>query len=261
MLDDFMVRALLAGVGLALVAGPLGCFVVWRRMAYFGDTLAHSALLGVALGIFLEVHVLSGVLLTGLVLTVILSRMQRFAYFSVDTSLGILSHVALAAGLVLFSLMETVRVDLFGYLFGDILAVSLQDVFWIFVLAATSLSLLALIWRALLLVTINKDIAQIEGINVARIHFVFMLLIAFVVAVAMKVVGILLVTALLIIPAAAARSFSRSPEQMAVVAIIIGSLAVILGLVSSLYFDIAAGPAIVLMAGGLFLLSLMVGQK
>ena len=257
MLDDFFVRALIGGVGVAAVAGPLGCFVVWRRMAYFGDTMAHSALLGVALGFLLGFDPAVGVIAVTVAIALLLLMLQRSRHIATDTLLGILSHSALSIGLVVISLMVWLRLDLMGYLFGDILAVRMADLYWIYAGGAVVLAVLAAIWRPLLAVTVDEDLATAEGVAALPVRLAFMLLMAVVIALAMKVVGILLITSLLIIPAAAARRFVRTPEQMALVAAAVGALAVCLGLFGSLTFDTPSGPSIVVAALLLFTASLL----
>ncbi|EKF20031.1 metal ABC transporter permease [Nitratireductor pacificus] len=257
MLDDFFIRALLAGVGLALVTGPLGCFVVWRRMAYFGDTMAHSALLGVALALVLEINLMIGVFLVAALASLALLVLERRGALSTDALLGILSHSTLALGLVMVAFMTWVRVDLMGFLFGDILAVSRLDIAIVYGGGAAVLALLVLLWRPLLAATVNADIARAEGLNPERSRLIFMLLMAAVIAIAMKIVGILLITALLIIPAATARRFANGPEMMAVLAGAIGAASVVAGLGGSLRFDTPSGPSIVVAALALFVLSLV----
>ena len=255
-MDDFLLRALLGGFGVALAAGPLGAFVVWRRMAYFGDALAHSGLLGVLLGAMLHVNPQLGVVLTCLLVALGLVLLQRQRGLATDTLLGILAHATLSLGLVALALLETVRVDLVGYLFGDILAITTADLYWIWGGGLLALGALAGLWRPLLAMTVHEDLARVEGVAVFPIRLAFMLLIALVVAVAMKVVGILLITSLLIIPAAAARRFAHSPEGMAALASLIGGAAVGLGLWTSLRWDTPAGPSVVVAATALFVLSL-----
>lgn len=251
-MDEFLLRALLAGLAVAVVTGSLGTFVVWRRMAYFGDTLAHSALLGVSLGVLLELNLNLAITLICLLLALALVALQNRRELASDTLLGILSHSALALGLVAVSFAENMRVDLLGYLFGDILAVSRGDLVWIGLGATVALVLLFLLWRPLLAMTVHEELAQVEGVRVARTRLLFMLLIALVIATAMKVIGILLITSLLIIPAATARHYVRTPEQMAVLAAAIGMLAVSGGLFSSWHWDLPAGPSIVVTAAILF---------
>ena len=253
-MDDFLLRALAAGLGLSVISGPLGVFVVWLRMAYFGDTLAHSALLGIALGLLLDVDLQLSVLLLALIIAAALLVLQQRSALASDTLLGILAHGSLAIGLVAISFRDDVRVDLLAYLFGDILAVSGRDVLWIWAGALLSLVALLSIWRPLLNLSVHAELAAVEGVKVARVKLTFMLLVALVIAVAIKLVGVLLITALLIIPAATAQRVSRGPEQMALIATLIGATAVILGLTASLLFDTPAGPSIVTAALVLFLL-------
>lgn len=246
-MDDFLINALLAGLGLALVAGPLGCVVVWRRMAYFGDTLSHSALLGVALAVTFDVLPVPAVAITGVMIAVMLYWFERNKELSTDTLLGILSHSALAIGLIVVSIEQTrgPGIDVMGYLFGDILAVSDQELFWIYAGAFLVLITLVFIWRALLSISVDEDLAQVDDVPVLKTRFIFMLLLALTIAVAIKVVGVLLITALLIIPAATARLFSRMPLQMVILSIMFAVTAVLFGLGASLYWDFPTGPAIV----------------
>ncbi len=256
MIDDFLWRALAAGVGVALVAGPLGCFIVWRRMAYFGDSLAHSALLGVALGLILGLDLTLGVVVSSVTLALLLVLLQRQRRLANDTLLGILSHAGLALSLVALSFFETLRIDLLSYLFGDVLAVTMVDLMWIYIGGLLALGVLAVIWRPLLAATIHEELALAEGVPVVQVRLCFVMLIALVIAIAMKVVGILLITSLLIIPAAAARQFARNPEQMALLAAVVGAAAVVIGLLGSMQWNTPAGPSIVAGAVALFALCL-----
>ena len=257
MLDDFFVRALLAAVGVAATAGPLGTFVIWRRMAYFGDTMAHSALLGVAIAFMFEINLTLSVFAVAVVISLILLTLQRRQSLSADALLGILSHATLAIGLVMVAFMTWVRIDLMAYLFGDILAVSKTDLLAVWLGGAVVLGCLAVLWRALLASTVSEEIAEAEGLSPERARLCFTLLMALVIAIAMKIVGILLITALLIIPAAAARRLSSTPEQMAGIAAVIGSLAAVGGLFGSLEFDTPSGPSVVVAAFALFILTLL----
>lgn len=256
-MDDFIVRALIAGLLMVIISGPLGCVVVWRRMAYFGDTLAHSALLGTAMAIMMDMNPLFGVLIIGLLISLLLVAFQRKADISSDTLLGIMAHGALAAGLVLMALMQNqgMRIDLMGYLFGDILAVSWNDLLWMGAGVIMVLLALKILWRSLLSLAVHEELARSEGVAVEKVRLLFMLLVAVVVAVAMKVIGILLITALLIIPAATARRFSSSPEAMAINAILLGAVSVILGLMASMQWDSPVGPSIVVVAVVSFFMS------
>lgn len=255
-LDDFFLRAILAGIGIALAAGPMGCFMVWRKMSYFGETMAHSALLGVALAFLFELNLTLCVILITTLIALLLAVLQRSRYFSNDTLLGILSHSALSIGLVTISLMVWLRINLSTYLFGDILAVTETDLWWIFGGSTLCLGLLSRLWHPLLATTVHEELASAEGINSQGVQIAYMVLLAFLIAIAMKVVGILLITSLLIIPAATARRFVHTPEQMAILAGLTGSGAVLAGLSGSLMFDTPSGPSIVVAATLLFTLSL-----
>ena len=256
MLDDFFTRALVAGIALSLVTGPLGCFIVWRRMSYFGDTMAHSALLGVALSFLFDINLTFGVFVVAVAVAGALLLLQRRNALSTDALLGILSHSTLAIGLVMVAFMSWIRVDLMGFLFGDILAVSVTDIAVITVGGIVILALLIGMWRPLLAATVNAEVAEAEGMRPEVTRVVLMLLLACVIAIAMKIVGVLLITALLIIPAATARRLSSTPEQMAVISAVIGALAVAGGLFGSLRFDTPSGPSIVVAALCLFLVSI-----
>ncbi|MCP4935855.1 MAG: iron chelate uptake ABC transporter family permease subunit [bacterium] len=258
MFDDFFVRAMIAGIGVALITAPLGCFIVWRRMAYFGDTISHSALLGVALGFLLQINISVAVFTIAALVSLSLLSLQKHVKLSSDSILGILSHSALASGLVVIAFMPGLRVDLTGYLFGDILAVSRIDIAIIYGGGLLVLLVLAWIWRPLLAETVSYDLARAEGLKPEFTRLVFMLLVALIVAIAMKIVGILLITALLIIPASTARRFAASPEMMAVGAMIAGVLSVIAGLYCSMSFDTPSGPSIVVAALMLFLVTSIV---
>ncbi len=254
---DFLLPALLAGVGVAIVAGPLGSFIVWRRMAYFGDTLAHSALLGVSLGFLFDLPLNLAVVICCLTLALLLVSLQRKKLIATDTLLGILAHSTLSLGLVTVSFMDNVRIDLMAYLFGDLLAVGLQDLLWIYIGGTGVIITLVILWRPLLAITVHEELAKVEGLAVDWIRLVLMLLIALVIAVAMKIVGVLLITSLMIIPAATAQRVSNSPEQMAIKASLIGTVAVMLGLAFSYVADTPTGPSVVVCAAALFLITLV----
>ena len=257
MLDDFILYALAAGIALALVVGPLGSVVVWRRMAYFGDTLAHAALLGVALAIAAEQLPMAGVGLIGILIAVLLFWLEKQRDLSTDILLGILSHSSLALGLIVLSIIQSqgYNINLTSYLFGDLLAVNQADIVLMFTVAFIILLVFSQILSSLISISVNEELARVDGVSVEKTRFIFMILLAMVIAVALKVVGILLITALLIIPAATARLFSKSPRQMIFVSVLLAVFAVLLGLYSSLNWDLPAGPAIVVAASTLFFIS------
>lgn len=247
LLDNFLWRSALAGIGVALAAGPLGCFVVWRRMAYFGDATAHASLLGVTLALALQMPMVIGVTAAALAMALTVSVASGRTY-AMDTMLGVASHAALALGLVALSFLKGVRVDLMGYLFGDILAVTRVDLAVIFGGAALVGGLMAWRWDRMLLATLNEDLAAASGVDPRRERLILTLALAVLVAVALKVVGALLITAMLIIPAAAARSVSRTPEIMVAVTMAIGASAAVLGLIGSFQLDTPTGPSMVVAA-------------
>lgn len=257
MLDDFLVRAALAGIGLALAAGPLGSFVVWRRMAYFGDAVSHAAVLGVALALATALPVVAGTLVVALGMGLAVAGLAQRGQ-TADAALGVLSHAALAFGLVAVAFLPGVRVDLTAWLFGDILAVTRGDLAVIWGGAALVAALIGWRWQRMVTATLSADLAQSEGISPRREELILTLALAVTVAVALKVVGALLIAALLLIPAAAARSVARSPEAMALGATLMAMLAVLAGLALSLKADTPAGPSIVAAAAVLFALSLVV---
>ena len=254
LLDDFLVRAGLAGIGVALLAGPLGCFVVWRRMAYFGDTVAHAALLGVALALALEIGVIPAVLAVAAAVALVIARGVG-GHYAADTLLGVMAHGGLAVGVVVLSFLPAAQGDLSAWLFGDILAVSARDVLMIWGAAALAGLALWRAWGALLNSTLNEELAFAEGGNPPRDRMILTLALALVVAAALKVVGALLITAMLILPAAAARPLARTPEAMALGAALIGAVSVLAGLRLAWVADTPAGPSIVVAALAVFLAS------
>ncbi|KAB0290269.1 zinc ABC transporter permease subunit ZnuB [Vibrio fortis] len=258
---EFLLPSILAGLGIALIAGPLGSFVVWRKMAYFGDTLAHASLMGLALGFLLEINLYLALLICCLMLAVLLVTLQKQKLVATDTLLGILAHSALSLGLVAVSFLDNVRVDLMSYLFGDLLAVSPTDLVFIYGGAAAVTLVLVIFWRPLLSTTVNEDLAAVDGINIDLMRLVLMLMVGIVIAVGMKFVGALIMTSLLIIPAATARKFAQTPEQMAFIASGIGSLAVLGGLSLSWFYDTPAGPSVVITATAMFMLSQIVKNR
>ncbi len=258
---EFLLPSLLAGFGIAIIAGPLGSFVVWRKMAYFGDTLAHAALMGLALGFLLEINIYFALVICCIALAFGLVLLQRKQLVSTDTLLGILAHSALSLGLVAVSFLDNVRVDLMSYLFGDLLAITPEDLTYVFVGVAVVLTVLVYFWRPLVSSTVNEELASIEGVNIELMRLVVMLLVGVVIAIGMKFVGALIITSLLIIPAATARKFASTPENMAWIASLIGAISVVTGLALSWHFDTPAGPSVVISATAIFLLSQPIKQR
>lgn len=260
MLDDFLTRAVLAGLGLVLATGTLGSFVVWRRMAYFGDSTAHAAILGVSLSFAFALPYYLGTLVVAIAVALIVAALSGRGQ-AVDTVLGVIAHSALAFGLLAASFIPTLRASLDSYLFGDILAVTRADLAWIWGGAALVLGLLAWRWQRLVTASVNEELALASGIDPRRERFILSIALAIVVAIAIRMVGALLISALLIVPAAAARGFSRTPEQMAGSATLIGAMAVLGGLWVSLHFDTPAGPSIVAISAVFYAISLGFYQR
>ena len=257
MLDDFFIRALLAGIGVALVTGPLGCFVVWRRLSYFGDTLSHSALLGVTLAYFLEFNIALSVFIISALIALILINLQKRTNLPGDALLGLLAHSSLAVGLVVIGFLSFIRFDIMGLLFGDILAVNVNDIITIWIGGAIILLVLKLIWKSLFASTVNYELAEAEGLDPDKAKAIFTILMAAIIAISIKMVGLLLITGMLIIPAAMARNISNSPKQMILFSVIGGLLSVVIGLFTSLEFNTASGPSIIAASLFLFILSLL----
>ncbi|MGH6814246.1 MAG: iron chelate uptake ABC transporter family permease subunit [Hyphomicrobiaceae bacterium] len=245
-MEPFLLRAFAAGFGLALLAAPLGCFVVWQRMAYFGETIAQASLIGIAIGLFLKTDPMAPALGVSVLVGLLLIALQRQKLLPLDSLLGLMAHAALAAGVIATSLARGGSVDLMGYLFGDIFAVTVEDLLWIAAGGAVVLGVLMWLWRPLLALSVHEELAVAEGIDGGLVRAVFVLLLALVVALAMKIVGILLIISFLIMPAAAARPFAATPERMAVLAALVGGSGVAGGIGLSLAFDTPGGPSIVL---------------
>ncbi len=257
MTDPFMLRAMMAGLALALVAAPLGCFVVWRRMAYFGETIAQGGLIGIAIGISFDIDSTVAVLVTSLAIALLLLGLQRQRLVPLDSVLGVMAHAALAIGIVAAAVFRRPSNDLIAILFGDIYAVSIADLRWIIGGGIAALIALVWIWRPLLSISVHEDLAAAEGVAVERTKAIFVFVLAVVVAISLKVVGALLTIAFLIMPAAAARPFSETPEQMAFFAVIFAALAVAFGLFVSVSNDLPGGPSIVLVLTVMFGLAMI----
>ena len=257
MFDDFFIRALIAGIGIALVTGPLGCFIIWRRLSFFGDTLSHSALLGVTIAFFFELNIAFSVFLISSAIALILLKLQKTTKLPGDALLGLLAHSSLAVGLAVIGFLTSIRFDIMGLLFGDILAVNEIDLLIIWIGGALILLILKYIWKPLFASTVNHELAEAEGMNPDKVNAIFTILLAAIIAISIKIVGLLLITGMLIMPAAMARNVSNNPNQMVKLSIIGGLLSVIIGLFSSLEINTPSGPSIITAALVLFCLTLI----
>ena len=261
MFDDFIIRAFVAGIGLALITGPLGCFIIWRRLSYFGDTIAHSALLGVVIAYAMNFNLIIAVFAVSCFIALSLLFLQKRTNLPDDALLGLLAHSVLAIGLVLLGILSFIRIDLMGLLFGDILSVNITDVLFVWVGGSIVLIVLILIWRPLFAATVNLELAKAEGLNADLANAIFTILIASVIAISIKIVGILLITGLLIIPASASRNLSSTPIQMAIISSVIGLVSVVLGIQTSMIWNSPTGPTILAITLGVFILSLIPLKK
>ena len=261
MFDDFIVRAFAAGIGLAFITGPLGCFIVWRRLSYFGDTIAHTALLGVVIAYALDFNIIIAVFVVSCLLALSLLFLQRRTNLPDDALLGLLARSVRAIGLVLLGILSFIRIDLMGLLFGDILSVNVTDLLFVWIGGGIVLIVLILIWRPLFAGTVNLELAKAEGLNPDLANAIFTLLIASVIAISIKIVGILLITGLLIIPASASRNLSSTPIQMAIISSIIGVASVVLGIQTSMIWNTPTGPTILTITLGVFILTLLPLKK
>jgi zinc transport system permease protein len=257
MFDDFFIRALIAGVGIAIIAGPLGCLVIWRRLSYFGDTLSHSALLGVTLAYAFSINITLSVFVISSIVAILLINLQKRTKLAGDSLLGLLAHSTLAIGLVLIGFLSSIRFDLMGLLFGDILAVTTEDIALVWIGGIIIISILYYIWKSIFSATVNYDLAAAEGMRPEISNFIFTLLLAAVIALSIKMIGALLITGLLLIPAAIARNLSNSPKQMIIISVLAGIASVVIGLFTSLELNTSSGPSIIVASLALFVLSLI----
>ena len=255
-MDDFFIRALIAGIGIALVTGPLGCFVIWRRLSFFGDTLSHAALLGVTFSISFDINISLSVFIISSLVAIILLRLQKNTNLAGDALLGLLAHSSLAIGLVVLGFLSFIRFDIMGLLFGDILSVTLSDLLIIWIGGGVIILILTLIWRPLFASTVNYEIAEAEGLSPEKYNILFTILMAGIIAISIKMVGLLLITGMMIIPAAAARNLSNSPKQMVIISVIFGLLSVLIGLYASLEINTPSGPSVITTSLLFFILSL-----
>ena len=260
-MEPFLLRALAAGLGLAVVAAPLGCIVVWRRMAYFGETIATACLIGIAGGLALHANLTVSVLITALAVAGLLIALGRQTLIPTDSLLGLLHHAALAGGVIATAALKSPGVDLTGYLFGDVLAVTNADLAWVFGGGTLVLAALAWLWEPLLRISIHPDLAEAEGVNAERVRIAFTLLLALTIALAMKIAGALLAIAFLIVPAVAARPLASTAERMALLAALIAGASVATGLALSSAYDVPSGPAIVLVMSGCAVAALVLARR
>lgn len=259
-LIELFAPVVIGGLLVALMAGPLGSLLLWRRLSFFGDTLAHSALLGIALSIFFHLPMTVGLVACGLIFALILSQLLRSPELASDTALLIISSTALSVGLILLSLQEGHNVDVMSYLLGDLLAVSWQDLWPLCIISCVVLGILYGYWQDFVRAALHEELAEVEGLPITRLRLILLVLLALAISAAIQLVGVLLITALLIIPAAGARFIAKTPVQMAVFASMIGAAAVLTGLALSFWVNTPLSPSIVLCTS-VFFAALMLLKK
>lgn len=249
-----MTPMLITALALALLAGPLGCFVVWRRMAYFGDGLAHSALLGVAVGLVAGMSSHISMIFVAIVFASLLLWLRAQRLLATDTLLGILAHAALSLGVIAMALLGFEDAELHDYLLGSLDKVTADSLIYVVLGCGLALGLLIRLWPGLLLMTSSEELAHAEGVPIRVYEFLLMLMLGIVVAAAIQIVGILLITSLLIIPASTARLIARTPESMAIGGSLVAALCILGGLPFASALDVPLGPAIVTLTVALFLI-------
>lgn len=259
MLDDLLLRSLLAGILMVAVAAPMGCLMVWQRLSFLADTLGHASILGVALGLMLAVDTLWGVLGV-IVLLIVLIRyyMGDQGHTMSESLLAIIAYTGLAGGVILLGMTGSANISLQALLFGDLLATSTTDLLFISIITVVLAVLLWQYWHDWVAISINSEIARAEGIPTARLQSLFYLMVALLIAVMMKIMGVLLIGAMLVIPVNAARLVGKSPEQMLFFSWMFGVLSLLSGFIWSWHIDVQTGPAIVVLASAWLILTFTV---
>jgi ABC-type Mn2+/Zn2+ transport system permease subunit len=251
----FMQRALAAGLLVGAITSLLGVFVVIRRSAFFGDAVAHASLAGVAIGVLAGLPPLPLAAAVAVGIGLSLHRLERVSRLSLDTILGFVLPFFMAIGVIVLSLTPGYQPELLSYLFGSILAVSWNGLATIAIISVAVAVALAVVGRRLIFATFDADGAQVAGIEVGRLLALYHVMLALIVVASISIVGIVLVNALLVIPAATAKLRARSLAEMFVIAPVLGTGSVLMGLLGSYWLDMPSGPAIVVVAGILFLVA------
>lgn len=252
---EFMKRSLIAMVLIAPTAAAMGIHVVNFRMSFYSDAISHSAFTGIALGIILGFDPLMTMVVFGLVIGMLIVRVRRSSQLSVDTIIGVAFSTAVALGIVLVSARRGLTRNLHSFLYGDVLAVREGEVLIMFVLALAVLIYSGWLYNRLILMSINGEVARTRGINTSLQEYIFSLLLALVVCLSIRVVGILLVTALIIVPAAVGRSLARNAGQLFWISTITALISAVTGLALSYYWDSATGATVVLVCAAFFFIA------
>ncbi|MGM0365223.1 MAG: metal ABC transporter permease [Actinomycetota bacterium] len=261
----FMQRALISGIVIGLVCSLIGVFVILQKMSFFANAIAHSSLAGIALGFFMGLNPMVTAVIFGIVIAVLISYLKNRSALSVDTIIGIFLPSSMALGILIIGLLEGYKPDLLSYLFGNILAV---DRFYMYLsvgLGLVVIILLSVFFKKYLFITFDRELAAIQGLNVVAYDYLFIILLATTVIIGTRVVGIILVSALIVIPAASSKNISSNFTQMVLYSVVFGFASSLLGLISSYYLNLASGASIIMVSVAIFLITLLlrpvVGRK
>jgi zinc transport system permease protein len=256
MIEPFFIKAIIAAIGVAIATAPIGVFVLWKRMAYFGDAISHSAIFGLGIATIIAVEPIYGIIFCAIIFCFLIFALSKQNIYSNDSVIGIASCSLLALGMILLAIFPS-RVNLESYLFGDLIILQNRDVLLIYIVAVLSSVAVFMWFKNLLLATINKDLAKISGIKVENLELKFLLLTALTVACLVKIVGIFLITSIMILPAAIARNFSKTPTQMLFFALLFSGISMVGGLLIAMFLDFPSSPAIIVFAAFLLITSIV----
>ena len=245
--QDFFINSLIAIIIISLVTGALGSFMIWQKLSYLGDSLSHSSLLGVALALIFKISPSISIMLIAITFAILLS-LNFHKLYSVDTILNIVTNVVLSLSLILMSFLPSGNNSIISSLFGDILTLDQGNIILIFLTSLVVALILIFRWRYWLMISINQDLAVVEKININLVRLEFLVTLAIFIAISAQLIGILLIAAFLLIPAASARLISKTPVQMVMFATVFSVVSGISGLMLSAGFDLLTGPAIILTA-------------
>ena len=256
-----MQKALFVGIMVSLISGLISVFVVLRRMSFIGAGISHAAFGGVAIGFFTGINPTITAIIYTIAVALGIELVSRKGKISEDVSIGIFFASSMALGIVLVSLSREYTVDLFGYLFGNILAITKEEVLLSLFVAIFVIGLIMLFLKEIFLTSYNEEIARVSGISVRAINILFLIVLSVSIVISIKIVGIILVSALLVIPGATAQLFAKNVYFMIVASCGFAVFSTILGLLLSYEFDIAPGGSIVLTATVLFLIALFLKKR
>ena len=254
---SFMQRALIASVMVGILCPFVGNFVVLRRMSFFSDAISHAAFAGIAAGILLGIDLSLSSLAVAIIIAFVVAFLSEKTALSHDTIIGIAFSGAIAIGMLIIGMLEGYRTDVFTFLFGDILSITRKDLLLIFIIGTLTIITLLTFLKPFLQITFNRELAKVEGINVRFFEYLLFSIIAIVVTISLKIIGIILVTSLLIIPAAAAKNLASSMKRLFILSCFFGVISGIVGLAGSVYLNTASGPTIVLISIALFFLTML----